>query len=101
MVFLALHTYMCLVRTPSAPSFPEAYVASCVLAFALELLRTFLLTESATGGAEKVRVWVNANRWRFFDSVAIVIFAVAFTLRFDPVMIPVAHAVYGTGVCYW
>jgi len=54
-VFLFVYTYVCLVQTPPLPSWPELYVAACQLAFFLELIRTFVVTESAELTRFKVR----------------------------------------------
>lgn len=99
-VFLAMYTYICLVRTPVQPSWPELYVTACMISFGCEKFRTFLITESADFFT-KFKVWMCDTKWHLFDSIAIVIFLFAFGLRFEKAMIPYTHAIYSTDICYW
>ncbi len=48
-----------------------------------------------------LQVWASTTKWRIFDAIAILCFACAFAVRFDPSMIPVTHASYSTIICYW
>jgi hypothetical protein len=44
-VFLAVYTYLCLVRTPVEPSWPEIYVACCMINFGAEKIRSVVAKE--------------------------------------------------------
>jgi transient receptor potential cation channel subfamily M protein 3 len=99
-VFLGAFTYICLVKTPPSPSWPEAYVVACQVAFGCECIRTFLSAEPV-GFAMKLKVWLSESKWYAIDSVAISIFLLAFGLRFERGMIPGVHATYSTLICYW
>ena len=47
------------------------------------------------------RVWISDTKWNVFDSIAIIIYFIAFAMRFSPPMVTYTHAIYATGVCYW
>ena len=109
-VFLAVYTYICLVRTPLKPSWPEIYVTACMICYGFEKVRTLIAAEPP-GFFEKIQVWYNDTKWNLFDSLAISTFLFAFGLRcFDPneSMVPYEHnyrsygrVIYATDICYW
>ena len=109
-VFLAVYTYICLVRTPLKPSWPEIYVTACMICYGFEKIRTLIAAEPP-GFFEKIQVWYNDTKWNLFDSLAISTFLFAFGLRcFDPneSMVPYEHnyrsygrVIYATVICYW
>lgn len=99
-VFLFMYSYICLVKTPKTPSFPELYVVAVQICFGCEKLRTLLITEPAELSLNLL-VWVGDTKWNVFDSLAIVAFLISFALRFEPGMIPYVHASYSTIICYW
>lgn len=101
-IFLAVYTYICLVKTPMRPSWPEMYVVACMLNYGAEKIRQLVATEP-TDGFEKLRVWLSDTRWNLFDAIAIVIFLSAFGMRLydDVTLVPFARVTYSTVICYW
>lgn len=100
-VFLAVYTYACLVKTPKLPDGPEIYVTLCMANFFCEKVRTLVATEPH-GLLHKMQVWHNDTYWNIFDSLAIIMYLAAFTMRLsDPQFLPYARVVYATDICYW
>ena len=105
-VFLAVYTYICLVKTPDHASEPEIYVTACIICYGFEKIRTLIAAEPTSFSA-KLRVWYNDTKWNIFDSFAIFIYLFAFTLRSTPKsetygsMVPYARVIYATVICYW
>ena len=109
-VFLAVYTYICLVKTPLKPSGPEIYVTACMICYGFEKVRTLIAAEPP-GFFDKIQVWYNDTKWNLFDSLAISTFLFAFGLRcLDPneSMVPYEHnyrsygrVIYATVICYW
>ncbi|CAB4068423.1 TRPM3 [Lepeophtheirus salmonis] len=102
MIFLVFYTYVCLVKTPLRPSWAEIYVVACMISFGSEKIRQILVAEPS-GFFQKLKVWFLDTRWNLVDSIAIIIFLIAFSLRlYDPYFfLTTAHVTYSTDICYW
>ena len=57
-LFLGMFTYICLVKTPLLPNWPELYVVACQVAFGCEALRTYLSAEPFEFSM-KLKVWIS------------------------------------------
>jgi hypothetical protein len=100
-VFLAVYTYICLVRTPIIPSWPELYVTACMINYGAEKIRTLIAAEPS-GFLEKLRVWHTDTKWNIFDVITISTFLLAFGARcIDGQWAPYARVTYATVICYW
>ena len=100
-VFLAVYTYICLVKTPLVPSGPELYVTACMICYGCEKIRTLITTEP-NGFLSKLKVWLNDTKWNITDTIAISTYLFAFGLRLGPIyMIKYARVIYATDICYW
>ena len=100
-VFLAVYTYICLVKTPLTPSGPEIYVTACMICYGCEQIRTLIATEP-NNFLEKISVWYNDTKWNISDTLAIMTYLFAFGLRNSAVnMIPYGRVIYATDICYW
>ena len=92
---------MCLVRTLDTPDPVEYYVAACMVNFFLEKIRQVVASEPSNDFI-KMKVFVTETKWNLCDTIAIVVFLVAFALRLiDAQLIKYAHVTYGTIITYW
>ena len=85
---------------------PELYVTACILCYGCEKIRTLIATEPS-GLFSKFWVWHNDTKWNICDTVAILLYLVAFGLRsVDDInlrtkMVEYARVIYATDICYW
>uniref|UniRef100_A0A183DA22 Ion_trans domain-containing protein n=1 Tax=Gongylonema pulchrum TaxID=637853 RepID=A0A183DA22_9BILA len=80
-IFLGCFAYTLLIRTPVRPTWLEWFVFAYVVAFALEHLRKFMMSEPESI-AQKVKYFFNIM-WNILTTVAIVTYFIGFGLRLD------------------
>ncbi|KAF7636026.1 hypothetical protein Mgra_00004475 [Meloidogyne graminicola] len=81
-VFLCTLTYVLLVRTPLKPTFLEWYLLAYVIAFGIETVRKFFMSEPKKC-SEKVQYFFG-NYWNFLTTIAILGFIIGFLFRLNP-----------------
>ncbi|XP_072372695.1 transient receptor potential cation channel subfamily M member 6-like isoform X1 [Scyliorhinus torazame] len=98
--FLMLFTYMVLVKMEPLPSIQEWIVIIYVFTTAVEKAREIFVSEPGKF-SRKVKVWVQ-EYWNLNDSVAIVLFAVGFGLRWtDQPLQTAGKIIYSLDIIFW
>ncbi|XP_051876603.1 transient receptor potential cation channel subfamily M member 6-like [Pristis pectinata] len=100
LVFLMLFTYTVLVKMEPLPSVQEWIVIIYIFTNAVEKAREILISEPGKF-SRKVKVWVQ-EYWNFNDSVAIILFAVGFGLRWTNQPLQIAgRIIYSLDIIFW
>ncbi|XP_078069997.1 transient receptor potential cation channel subfamily M member 6 [Mustelus asterias] len=98
--FLMLFTYMVLVKMEPLPSVQEWIVIIYVFTTAVEKAREIFISEPGKF-SRKVKVWVQ-EYWNLNDSLAIVLFAVGFGLRWtDQPLQTAGKIIYSLDFIFW
>ncbi|XP_067839182.1 transient receptor potential cation channel subfamily M member 6 isoform X2 [Heptranchias perlo] len=98
--FLMLFTYTVLVKMEPLPSVQEWIVIIYIFTTAVEKAREIFISEPGKF-SRKVKVWVQ-EYWNFNDSVAIVLFAIGFGLRWtDQPLQTAGRIIYSLDIIFW
>ncbi|XP_041041202.1 transient receptor potential cation channel subfamily M member 6-like [Carcharodon carcharias] len=98
--FLMLFTYMVLVKMEPLPSIQEWIVIIYVFTTAVEKAREIFISEPGKFN-RKIKVWVQ-EYWNLNDSVAIILFAVGFGLRWtDQPLQTAGKIIYSLDFIFW
>ncbi|XP_053555947.1 transient receptor potential cation channel subfamily M member 6 [Bombina bombina] len=100
LVFLMLFTYTVLVRMEPKPSVQEWLVIIYIFTTAFEKVREVFMSEPGKF-SQKVKVWIN-EYWNLTDSIAIILFAIGFGLRWaDPPLQTAGRLIYCLDIIFW
>ncbi|XP_032873449.1 transient receptor potential cation channel subfamily M member 6 [Amblyraja radiata] len=100
LIFLMLFTYAVLVKMQPVPSVQEWMVIIYIFTTAVEKGREILISEPGKF-SRKIKVWIQ-EYWNFNDSVAIILFAVGFGLRWANQSLQIAgRIIYSLDIIFW
>ncbi|KAJ8304156.1 hypothetical protein KUTeg_017739 [Tegillarca granosa] len=99
LMFLICYAYTVLVRTYPRPKWQEYYVMTNVFTLAIEKIRQIVASEPVKVSM-KLRVHFS-HLWNIWDAVAIIIFTVAWCLRFYPSTLGAARIVFVFNIVFW
>ncbi|XP_078252387.1 transient receptor potential cation channel subfamily M member 6 [Rhinoraja longicauda] len=100
LIFLMLFTYAVLVKMEPVPSVQEWMVIIYIFTTAVEKGREILISEPGKF-SRKIKVWIQ-EYWNFNDSVAIILFAVGFGLRWANQPLQIAgRIIYSLDIIFW
>ncbi|KAK6494322.1 transient receptor potential cation channel subfamily M member 6-like isoform X2 [Huso huso] len=100
LVFLMLFTYTVLVKMEPQPTILEWVVIIYIFTTAIEKVREVFMSEPGKFSL-KIKVWFN-EYWNFTDSLAIVLFAIGFGLRWTDKPVQTAgRIIYCLDIIFW
>jgi len=99
MVFLALFSYVILVRQDKIPSISEIVLIIYVCTLLTEEIRQIIHSKSPRLG-NKCKEWAS-HKWNILDGIAVVLFFVGLGLRLHPATRGVGHVLYCFDIVLW
>lgn len=99
MAFLALFSYLILIRQEEVPSIIEILVIVFVCTLCCEEIRQILHSEPPTL-MDKLQDWAS-SKWNILDGFAMISFFVGLGLRLHPTTRSAGHVVYSLDVMLW
>ncbi|XP_033763959.1 transient receptor potential cation channel subfamily M member 1-like [Pecten maximus] len=98
-LFLMCYTYVVLVKTYPQPKWQEWVVMAYVSTTALDKIRLIIASEPVNL-TKKLNLYFS-QKWNVWDTIALISFALAVTLRFIPSALRDARIMYTINIVFW
>ncbi|KAL5005502.1 hypothetical protein ScPMuIL_018958 [Solemya velum] len=97
--FLMFYTYVVLIKTSKSPRWQEYYVMSYIFSLAVEKIRQVIASEPVKFKM-KLHVFFG-ELWNIWETIAIVIFVVGFSLRHTESTLQTARLIFIVNIVFW